>query len=177
MRLGGGRTRPREGPVHGAVCGVVGAGAARVGAVLVVVAFIAVVVGVVGVRRLAGEVRFVVRAVEAALVVVGVFVVEGELALSAPVSEAFLQDAGDLALGVRLGRREYPFRRGGLVDLGGAHEVLVEHHGGELVVRWPVVAVVGLLTVLERLTPTSSGTKSSVDLCGQFGQSEREFSA
>jgi hypothetical protein len=49
---------------------------------------------------------------------------------------------------------------------GGPYEVLVEHQGGELLVRGPVVEL-GLLAVRERLAPQVVRHAVSVDLCGQ----------
>ncbi|CAO0837836.1 hypothetical protein SMICM17S_01850 [Streptomyces microflavus] len=70
--------------------------------------------------------------------------------------------AGPGGIGLRAGFRggEEALHGGGFMDDGGPDEVLVEHHGGEVLVRAPAV-VVGLPAVRERLAPTSSGTDSA----------------
>ncbi len=67
-----------------------------------------------------------------------------------------------------------PLALGGarFTDLGVPDEVLVEHHGGEVVLRASAV-VVGLPVVRERLAPHVVRHRNSLDLGGLLGQGVR----
>jgi hypothetical protein len=85
--------------------------------------------------------------------------------------------AGGVRLRARLGRGEQTLHRGRFVDLGGPYEVLVEHHGGEVLVRAPAVdRVLRVPAVLERPAPHVVRHAFRVDLGDRFGQGECKIS-
>jgi hypothetical protein len=96
-----------------------------------------------------------VAAVEAEVVVI---VVPGDGAAD--------PQAGGLGGGAGLGGGEQAFAGAGFAEGRGAHELLVEDHGGELLVRTVVVPF------RERLVANILGHATSVSPRGRYGQGE-----